>query len=123
MYLILSSIAAFSILGYSSYVGITKLLEAAEGKGRHEGERRGLERLVKFGPEGLRQMCLETGIRFREQPNSEFEQREVQESLRRDIREELKREQRASMLEEVMREVRAELKAEYRSEMTRSGLE
>lgn len=116
MYAILGAAAGAASIGgliYSSRISAT----TAESKGRQEGRREVLGELVKFGPNRLRRMCLEIGMRFSDPENEDGdEERELYEGLTAQIRAVLEAELRRSMRADVENKVRDELKREVKSD-------
>lgn len=105
-----AGVASVGALVYSSRNSVA----TAQAKGREEGRREVLGQLLAFGPNRLRRMCLEIGVRFTEpeDEDDEDEDREIYEGLTAEIRAELKEELRRSMRGEVEAEVRIILRGE-----------
>jgi hypothetical protein len=112
MYTVLGAAAGVVSIGGSLYYSL-KSWTAARVKGQEEGRHEVLGQLAKFGPNRVRAMCLEAGIRFIEPANDEFvAERRLEDGLTADIRATLEAELRKSMKEEVEGEVRAFLREE-----------
>jgi hypothetical protein len=116
MYAILGAAAGTASIGgliYPSRIFTT----TAESKGRQAGRREVLGQLVKFGPNRIRRMCLEIGMRFSDPENEdEDEERELYEGLNVQIRGVLEAELRRSMQAEVEGKVRVVLKREVEAD-------
>jgi len=104
-----AGVASIGGLLYFSLISWT----AARAKAREQGRREVLSQLAKFGPNRVRSMCLEVGIRFIEPADSELNaERVLENELNDEIRAALEAELRKSMRGEVEGEVRASLRSE-----------
>ncbi|KAN0095879.1 hypothetical protein V8E51_016590 [Hyaloscypha variabilis] len=112
MYTVLGAAAGVVSIGGSLYYSL-KSWTAARAKGQEDGRHEVLGQLAKFGPNRVRAMCLEAGIRFIEPANDEFvAERRLEDGLTAEIRAALEAELRESMKVEVEGEVRAFLREE-----------